>query len=77
MTKFDVKCTACFHIWEEEKAYGDPEGDCPKCGSSFTKTILSGFCTPNTKQPYDYLATHREYKTIKSYANDKRKGGRG
>ncbi len=78
MPVFDSKCEKCGHIWEENKRYEDPSQDCPRCGSSFTHTILSGFHTPKSSCPYDALdRVVRDGKTIKSFANDRRKGGRG
>lgn len=78
MPTFDCKCEKCENIWEVVKKYHDPAQDCPKCGSSFTRTILSRLITPTTSDPYDALDKFRDYSTkpIKSFANDKRKGGK-
>ena len=75
----DVKCDECLHVFEDTiPLVGVPVATCPCCGSGFTKRIPSTFKSGLAKDPYDYLDTFRDYSTkpIKSFAKDKRKGGK-
>ena len=78
MPVFDCKCERCENIWEEVKKYEDPAPECPACGSNFTRTLLGAPFVPRCKTPYDMLEGYRpdSGKQIKSFANDKRKGGK-
>ncbi|MBT8450109.1 MAG: hypothetical protein KJO69_10490 [Gammaproteobacteria bacterium] len=77
---FDVRCDRCGNTFEEHKEFKDPEPDCPRCGSSFTRTILSGFQTKiRAKDPYEYIDGYvpdPKQKSVKSFANDRRRGGK-
>ncbi len=76
---FDNRCEKCQHVWEEHKEYRDPSQDCPRCGSSFTHTILTGFkLKKRAPDPYDALdrVIPDADKPVKSFANDKRTGGK-
>jgi putative FmdB family regulatory protein len=75
---FDMKCEACDHIWEASKAYDD-QLECPKCQSKETKTLLTGFRFQRVKDPFDLVHKGMHLpptQTIKSYGNDKRRGGK-
>lgn len=82
MPLYDFRCNKCKHEFEETLAYhqltseGPPE--CPECGSYFTKRVwLKAPNSDKAKDPYDYLdGPIPDSKTIKSFANDKRKGGK-
>lgn len=77
MPKFDVRCNECNHRAEVSKAYHDPL-ECSECGGE-TTTLMPGVKGIHGfgKQPYDYLdGPVPEPKKIKSFANDRRKGGR-
>jgi putative FmdB family regulatory protein len=75
---WDVKCERCDNVFEERKDFADTAGDCPRCGSSFTHTLLSaGLRFNRAKDPYDLLDGRiPDAKKIKSFANDRRKGGK-
>ena len=77
MPKFDVRCTECSYEAEITKAFKDTHA-CPDCGAT-TKTLMPGVKGIHGfgKQPYDYLnGPVPDPKKIKSFANDRRKGGR-
>lgn len=75
MPKFDVKCKKCKHQAEVFKAYHDP-AECPECGGELL-TLMPGAGVLVRKQPYDYLdGPVPDSKKIKSFAHDRRKGGR-
>jgi putative FmdB family regulatory protein len=81
MPLYDFRCEACSHEfeyrmkYEELKHYG-PE--CPACGSHFTKHVwLAGPSVDKAKDPFDLLdGPIPDSKPIRSYANDRRKGGK-
>ena len=75
---FDVQCLDCQHIWEVRKDYGYCS-ICPECGSTITKTLLTGFKYQRVKDPMDLVHKGMSLpsaKKVKSYGNDKRKGGK-
>lgn len=75
MPTFDVKCKECKHQAEVSKAYHDPL-ECSECGGE-TITLMPGAGVLVRKQPYDYLdGPVPDAKKIKSFAHDRRKGGR-
>ena len=78
MPLFDVKCDKCGHIWEEMKRYDEESQECSECGSNFTRTLPPLFQTKlRAKDPYEYLdGPIPDSKPIKSYANDRRRGGK-
>lgn len=78
MPLFDCKCGQCGEVWEERKAFTDPAGECPKCGSYDTRTLLGGSkVLQKAKDPYEYLnGPIPSSKPIKSFANDRRRGGK-
>ena len=78
---FDFRCEACGNEWEERWPYSDVKNDlpnCPWCDSNFTKRIWTKApMGDRAKDPYDYLdGPIPDSKPIKSYANDRRKGGK-
>lgn len=74
---FDCKCGQCGEVWEERKPYSEPAGECPKCGSYDTRTLLGSSVLRKAKDPYDYLDGRiPDSKPIKSFANDRRRGGK-
>ena len=78
MPIFDMTCEECDHMWEASKAYHDP-APCPKCQSKTTKTLLTGFKFQRVKDPMDLVHKSMSLpdgKKIKSYGNDRRRGGK-
>jgi putative FmdB family regulatory protein len=78
MPIFDCKCEKCATVWEVSKPYDEEAPECPSCGSNFTKTLMPLFQNKlKARDPYDYLnGPIPDSKPIKSFANDRRKGGR-
>ena len=76
MPVFDCKCDKCGYIWEEVKSFSTPACCCPECGSADTKTLMTLMKHHRAKDPYDYLNHTPDARPIKSFANDKRKGGK-
>lgn len=75
---FDVQCLDCQHVWEQRKLYGT-EACCPECTSMNTKTLLTGFKYQRVKDPFDLVDKSMSLppsKKVKSYGNDKRRGGK-
>lgn len=80
MPKFDVRCNeeGCGITFEKNAPYKE-EVQCPECYSSNTTTLMPGVKGIHGfgKQPYDYLdGPVPEPKKIKSFAHDRRKGGK-
>lgn len=81
MPLYDYRCENCLNQWEQQypsSAALNDTPECPECGSQFTKQVWSVFPSADrAKDPYDYLETYRPPgKAIKSFANDRRKGGK-
>jgi len=75
MPKFDVRCKICGHTAVVKKGYHDPH-ECSTCGEP-TITLMPGAGVLVRKQPYDYLeGPIPDAKKIKSFAHDRRKGGK-
>jgi hypothetical protein len=77
MPKFDVKCNVCNIVIEVTKNFQDTLA-CEQCGNEML-TLMPGVKGIHGfgKQPYDYLnGPVPDPKKIKSFANDRRKGGR-
>ena len=77
MPKFDVKCNVCDLVIEVTKDFHATLA-CEVCGNEML-TLMPGVKGIHGfgKQPYDYLdGPVPEPKKIKSFANDRRKGGR-
>ena len=52
---FDVKCDKCSEVWTETKEYKAPSKECPKCGSNFTRTLMTLVRCYKAKDPYDLI----------------------
>lgn len=77
MALFDVRCNECGEVWEAAKKYDNPI-ECPLCSSWNTKTLMP-LMKPSfkAKDPYDMIGDNTgATKKIKSFANDRRKGGK-
>jgi len=77
--RFDVRCKnpKCLHQVEVSKGFDD-QVVCELCGHE-TKTLMPGVTGIHGlgKQPYDYLdGPIPDSKKIKSFAHDRRKGGK-
>ncbi len=79
MPKFDVRCNQCNHMWEAFKAFGVVVA-CPQCQSGDTKTLMPRVQgIERAKQPFDLVGMGQKVpdpRKIKSFGNDKRKGGK-
>ena len=79
MGLYDGRCKECNHTYEWRGPSYLAPGECPACGSDDTKIVWLGQ-TPSidrAKDPYEYLDGRiPESKPIKSFSNDKRKGGK-
>ena len=80
MSVYDARCKQCDATYEYRGPSYQAPGSCPECGSDDTKIIWLPGSFPNTDRagdPYDMLDGHiPDPKPIKSFANDKRKGGK-
>lgn len=79
MIVLDARCKDCDHTYEYRGPSYQSPGSCPECGSDDTKVVWLQ-TTPSidrAKDPYDYLnGPIPDPKPIKSFANDRRKGGK-
>jgi len=76
MPLFDVKCNECEKVEEVFKRF-DAEWTCSECGGECTTLYPAVKGITRAKQPYDYLDSGPpRSKRIKSFANDRRKGGK-
>lgn len=75
MPVFDVRCDKCGTIWEERKSFSGPTKECAVCGSNFATTLMPFIKGYKAKDPYDTIPSISS-KKIKSFANDRRKGGK-
>lgn len=74
---YDARCTQCGHDYEEKRHWSDPVSDCPLCGGIGVTIWKSVPILDKAKDPYDYLdGPIPDPKPIKSFANDRRKGGK-
>ncbi len=73
---FDIRCKICDHTTEVRKTFEEPF-ECPRCGGE-TRTLLTAFKKlEKAKDPYDYIdGYHPDPKPVKSFANDRRRGGK-
>ena len=79
MPVYDARCNECQHTYEYRGPSYQAPGLCENCGSDDTRIVwLGGFpSVDKAKDPYDYLdGPIPDSKPIKSFANDKRKGGK-
>ncbi len=78
MPFYDNQCPDCNTVWETLQRSGHKVPPCPRCGLEHGVRLLS----VNTKRPhaagnpYDALDTHRDHQVIKSFAHDRRVGGK-
>lgn len=79
MPRFDIRCQRCNHEWAASKAF-DAEIACPECGSIATTTLMPRVQgIDKAKDPFDLVHGGMSLpgsKKIKSYGNDRRKGGK-
>lgn len=79
MPVYDARCNECGYEYEYRGPSYLAPGSCDTCGSDDCKIVWLGQ-TPSidrAKDPYDYLDGRiPESKPIKSFANDRRKGGK-
>lgn len=79
MPVYDARCNKCDKTYEYRGPSHQAPGQCEHCGSDDTRIVwLSGFpSVDRAKDPYDYLNGRiPDSKPIKSFANDRRKGGK-
>lgn len=79
MGVWDARCKDCNETYEYRGPSFKAPGSCTHCGSDDTKIVwLRGFpSVDRAKDPYDLLnGPIPDGKPIKSFANDKRKGGK-
>ncbi len=81
MPLYDFRCDKCKHEWDAmvpALVVKRNAPECPECGSNFTNQVwLKAPSSDRAKDPYDMLNRYRpDRKPIKSFANDKRKGGK-
>ena len=77
MNKYDVRCTSCAAEYEELRRSGDPVTSCPVCDKPGRIIWKSVPILDKAKDPYDLLhGAIPDAKPIKSFANDRRKGGK-
>jgi len=81
MPRFDVRCLeeGCGHLWVASKAF-DEWVQCPRCYSGNTKTLMPRVQgLDRAKDPFDLIGMGQKIpasKKVKSFANDRRKGGK-
>lgn len=78
MAKYDARCKECDHEFEEFRKWSEPCSPCPQCKSNNTVTIWKTVpILDKACDPYDKLdRVIPDSKPIKSYANDRRRGGK-
>ena len=77
MPKYDTRCGTCDHIFEHTRKSSAPVPACPNCGNTATVIWLSTPSIDRAKDPYDLLdGPIPSSRAIKSFANDRRKGGK-
>jgi len=81
MPVFDVRCEKCDEVTEVSKAF-DALVPCPVCAHPVTKTLMPQMCGVSWRDnsnPFDDVdkgMSLPDPKKIKSFANDRRKGGK-
>lgn len=77
MPKYDTRCSACDHVYEHTRKSNEPVPACPECGGKSTVIWLAVNVLDKAKDPYDLLnGPIPSSRAIKSFANDRRKGGK-
>lgn len=75
MPLFDVKCDNCGKQWEQMKKWEDL-AQCPECGSINTTTLMPLMKHKRAKTPDEMMGRIPDSKPVKSFANDRRRGGK-
>lgn len=76
MPIFDIKCLKCNQVTEVFKRY-EADYPCPECKGETVTLPPAVKGIGRAKKPYDYLnGPIPDSKKIKSFANDRRKGGK-
>ena len=78
MPLYDCRCNKCRNEFEYMGPSHTAPGPCIKCNSDDTRIIWKTVpILDKAKDPYDYLdGPIPDSKPIKSFANDRRKGGK-
>lgn len=77
MPVYDAKCDTCEHEFEERRKSQDEVGHCPICGNTAHTIWTMVPILDKAKDPYDLLDGRiPDSRPIKSFANDKRRGGK-
>ncbi len=77
MSKFDTRCEVCDHTFEHTRPWDQPVPPCPECGGQSHVIWKSINLLDKAKDPYDLLdGPIPSSKPIKSFAHDRRKGGK-
>jgi hypothetical protein len=75
MPKFSTRCLACEHDWDDILKYDEWPKPCPECASERTVRLPSYPSKPFHRDT-DPCKTGNLDPPIKSYGNDRRKGGK-
>lgn len=78
MAFYDARCNTCEHLFEERRNSGEPVSHCPLCGNESRTVWTSVPILDKAKDPFDLITcgTVPSSKKTKSFANDKRRGGK-
>ena len=78
MPTYDARCKNCMNEFEEFRHWSAPVGPCPECKSESTFTVWKSVSIlDKAKDPYDHInGPIPSPKKVKSFANDRRKGGK-
>ena len=76
MPIYDVKCNKCNLVYEVLEKYDSPPRKCKGCGTAFVLRLPSFPNFARQHDPYDALDRSIPGKPIKSFGNDRRKGGK-
>ncbi len=77
MPLYDARCNECDYTFEELRKSTDQVGQCPQCGGAARTIWTTVPLLDKAKDPYDLISTGGvPDKPIKSFANDRRSGGK-
>ena len=77
MNLYDARCNDCGLEFEERRKWDDPVARCPNCGGHASTIWKRVPILDKAKDPYDLLdGPIPSSKPIKSFAKDKRRGGK-